>query len=203
MIKSKLEVIYGLVGDLTDMANRAYDLPPQQFDLNGSRSAFEAIHKTACDLLPEYRARIGTLNRWPTFEANSHGHTFSVTTVSTAEMASAPDRKHQLAEWCTALLKKLLAIAEEMELPARSEASEGEADVYLTGAPGRPSSMQLVLAELNRLIEAGQLDRRGVAAQSKALAEWLRKSHPKAPQPTPQTIANSIRDKYRPHKNKI
>lgn len=68
--------------------------------------------------------------------------------------------------------------------------------VYDTGAPGRPTSMQLVRLEFEAR------NRRGHTAQSitleaAALSEWLLKAHPRAPPLTPKTIKNNLAEDYR------
>lgn len=67
---------------------------------------------------------------------------------------------------------------------------------YETGAPGRPTSIQLVRAELQ------SRHRKGVAAatitqEAAALSEWLGKAHPQAPQLTAKTIKNQLGGEFR------
>ena len=65
-----------------------------------------------------------------------------------------------------------------------------------SGAPGRPSSMHLILDEFERRIEQGKVVK-GLAAQARALGEWLVANHPLEPRPTAKTIAERIRERYR------
>lgn len=65
-----------------------------------------------------------------------------------------------------------------------------------SGAPGRPSSMHLILDEFERRIEQGNVVK-GLAAQARALREWLVTNHPREPRPTAKTIAERIRERYR------
>ena len=62
-----------------------------------------------------------------------------------------------------------------------------------TGAPGRPSSSHLILAELERRALAGTMEMR-VGAEARALAEWLKKTHPQYPATTAENI---IRDRHK------
>jgi hypothetical protein len=71
---------------------------------------------------------------------------------------------------------------------------------YRTGAPGRPSSSQLVEAELDRRISEGTRSS-SVTEEAKLLADWLKKNYPKLPQMTPKTIPNKFRSKLRDHVN--
>jgi hypothetical protein len=65
-----------------------------------------------------------------------------------------------------------------------------------TGAPGRPTSMQLILDEFERRIEAGNVTT-GVASQASELRHWIVTTHPYEPHPTAKTIENRIRERYR------
>lgn len=65
-----------------------------------------------------------------------------------------------------------------------------------TGAPGRPSSMYLVLAEFE--IRASKNDiEQTVTEQAQVLVEWLKQNHPTQPTLTRKTIRNKIGEKYR------
>lgn len=66
-----------------------------------------------------------------------------------------------------------------------------------TGAAGRPAlSMHLIFDELERRAIAGtMLD--AVGSESKKLVEWLKVTHVEKPRPTPKTVENQIRDRYR------
>jgi hypothetical protein len=65
-----------------------------------------------------------------------------------------------------------------------------------TGAPGRPSSMHLVLGEFERRGAANELKAR-VCTEAAALAAWFSATHPGAPSPTAKTIENNIRSRFR------
>jgi hypothetical protein len=65
-----------------------------------------------------------------------------------------------------------------------------------SGAPGRPSAMDLVEKEFQRRVAAGEL-KETLAAQSKVLAGWLQDNHPGEPPLTPKTIENKLRESYR------
>jgi hypothetical protein len=65
------------------------------------------------------------------------------------------------------------------------------AEPVATGAPGRPTSMHLVEAELDRRIAAGDTWPSKMSAAHE-LSEWLRLNHNQAPQLTPKTIKNRL-----------
>ena len=56
--------------------------------------------------------------------------------------------------------------------------------------------MHLILDEFERRIEQGKVVK-GLAAQARALGEWLVANHPLEPRPTAKTIAERIRERYR------
>jgi hypothetical protein len=65
-----------------------------------------------------------------------------------------------------------------------------------SGAPGRPTSMHLVVAELRSRLASGKAEV-NVTAESEHLAEWLKATHPNAPKLTAKTIRNKIGTEYR------
>jgi hypothetical protein len=67
---------------------------------------------------------------------------------------------------------------------------------YQTGAPGRPTSMQLVAAEHRARWDRGEALER-IGAEAQALAQWLREAHPSAPQLTAKTIRNNLSAEHR------
>jgi hypothetical protein len=67
---------------------------------------------------------------------------------------------------------------------------------YKTGAPGRPSSKQLITAEFDARRQRGETAGT-VKLEADALANWLRVTHPSAPQMTAKTIENQIRAPFR------
>jgi len=77
------------------------------------------------------------------------------------------------------------------------QAAPKEPPVYRTELPGRPSIKNLVWREFERRARDGQMQGT-VTAESRALAEWASANHPDAPSlPTPRTIENQIRTKFR------
>jgi hypothetical protein len=76
----------------------------------------------------------------------------------------------------------------------------GDASQYRTGAPGRPTSRQLIEGEFDRRVAAGDV-LSTLAAEAKHLESWLQLEHPDAPSMTARTIENTIRDKYQRHRN--
>jgi hypothetical protein len=71
-----------------------------------------------------------------------------------------------------------------------------ERPILATGAPGRPTSMQLVHPEHQRRLDAGEAEH-ALRAEATALAVWLKKTHPSAPSLTVKTIENNIRERHR------
>ena len=67
---------------------------------------------------------------------------------------------------------------------------------YKTGAPGRPSSKQLVTMEFSARRQRGETAKT-VTLEAVALANWLSATHPSAPQMTAKTIENQIRAAFR------
>lgn len=65
-----------------------------------------------------------------------------------------------------------------------------------TGAPGRPSSMHLVVLKLRERAKAGRLETT-VKGEAAALAAWFKANHPDKAPPTAKTIENNIRAEYR------
>ena len=74
--------------------------------------------------------------------------------------------------------------------------NEAAPDRYRTGAPGRPTIMHLIKAEMERRAENGEM-LKTIAGEAKALANWAAKVHPRAPRTTAQSIENGIRNKHR------
>ena len=72
----------------------------------------------------------------------------------------------------------------------------GAAAPLRTGAPGRPTSMQLVEGELERRA-SDQLLEKSLAEQARVLESWLRETHPSQPRATKTTIENNIRGAFR------
>jgi hypothetical protein len=69
-----------------------------------------------------------------------------------------------------------------------------------TGAPGRPTSMYLVLAEHQRRLQGGEAET-GVRAEANALVEWFQTAHPAGPPLKSKTIENNIRATHRKARN--
>ena len=92
------------------------------------------------------------------------------------------------------------AAFERWRLPAAFvtslQGSESVVAASGTGAPGRPSSMHLVLAELQRRIAASEI-RDGVRAEAEVLNTWFKAAHADLQAPTARTIENRIRGEFR------
>jgi hypothetical protein len=98
-------------------------------------------------------------------------------------LLSLPKRRHLLPPGLTEFL-------EFGDKPASLEQGANR-----TGAPGRPSSMHLVLVESSRRRESGEAVQ-SVTAEAKILKEWFDKNHAGMPVLTAKTIENNIRDKH-------
>ena len=67
-----------------------------------------------------------------------------------------------------------------------------------TGAPGRPSSMGIVLAEFERR-RLGKACESSREAEANALAAWLRRTHPTLPPLTAKSIRNKLPTDFQPY----
>jgi hypothetical protein len=78
----------------------------------------------------------------------------------------------------------------------------GRAEVIKSGAPGHPTSMHLVEAELDSRIvtlKPGELLGNFTIEVADQLSTWLTNNHPTKPQCRAKTIANKLGRKIRPH----
>jgi hypothetical protein len=66
-----------------------------------------------------------------------------------------------------------------------------------TGAPGRPTSMPIVLAEFERRRTSGKCEP-SREAEASALVAWLKETHPDMPVPTAKTIRNKLPKDFQP-----
>jgi hypothetical protein len=104
-------------------------------------------------------------------------------------------REGQVERFVTGLTKPTAPEAEPVS-------RRGGPEVIRSGAPGRPTSMQLIEVELdNRIAALKTGEMLGVYGTevSKQLSAWLKKTHPAMPPCTAKTIANKLRPKMRPH----
>jgi hypothetical protein len=72
-------------------------------------------------------------------------------------------------------------------------AAPGIEHIYKTGAPGRPTSMQLVEQEHTRRVCAGETAP-SIKAEARYLEKWRKDTHPAAPRLTAKTIENKLRE---------
>src|SRR5262249_25834637 len=82
----------------------------------------------------------------------------------------------------------------------KKERDEITSQPYQTGTPGRPTSMQLVAAEYRARWDRSEAQER-IGAEAAALSQWLKETHPSAPQLTPKTICNNLRTEHRQRMN--
>ena len=109
-------------------------------------------------------------------------------------------RRSEIAE---ATLKELMMVRAELQqerlkgekLAAQVQAHEQELARYRSGAPGRPGSSHLVIAEFQRRATDGQIEC-SLIEQARVLVEWLGSEHPGAIQITEKTVKNTIRDEF-------
>lgn len=97
------------------------------------------------------------------------------------------------ASW-THLQVKKADVLREIKFEDRSEALEPVP--YKSGAPGRPSSNNLVKAEYDARCRRGETAP-SVKLEAVALADWLSITHPSAPKLTAKTIENQTRAAFR------
>ena len=71
----------------------------------------------------------------------------------------------------------------------------GSTELVRSGAPGRPTSMHIVFAELERRADAGTLSD-SIVQESKDLSRWLGSNHGDKPQAKPKSIEAAIRARY-------
>ena len=77
----------------------------------------------------------------------------------------------------------------------RSETGH-ETEAYRTGAPGRPTPMQVIKDELEARHGRGETCGT-LTGEAEALSKWLAAEHPKALQVTQKTIKNQLRSSFR------
>jgi hypothetical protein len=95
------------------------------------------------------------------------------------------------------LWSKLLVLKSDIrEFWPYGLAASASPPAVATGAPGRPTSMHIVSVEHQRRLGSGEAALR-VRQEAKALAEWLKKTHPVVPTLTAKTIENNIRATHR------
>jgi len=97
------------------------------------------------------------------------------------------------ADW-THLQMRKADLLREFEFEDRREAVAPAA--YKTGAPGRPSSKQLIAMEFDARHQRGETAET-ITLEAAALASWLSETHPSAPRMTAKTIENQIRAAFR------
>jgi hypothetical protein len=69
-------------------------------------------------------------------------------------------------------------------------------DAYETGAPGRPTSMHLIKEAFAARYKRDE-SAKSITQEANALANWLHKTHPKAPRVKPKTIKNQLGGEFR------
>jgi hypothetical protein len=75
-------------------------------------------------------------------------------------------------------------------------ASRREIKPFRTGAPGKPSAIQLIVAKHQRRIETGEVFDR-VGEEAEHLKHWVDVEYPDAPPITAKTIENRINEAHR------
>jgi hypothetical protein len=95
------------------------------------------------------------------------------------------------------IIRNLLSAAQQKII---REYASGDTDtrVTRTGAPGRPSSMYIIEAELRRRITENATEH-STRAEAKYLAEWFKHEHPDKPPLNFKTINNNIATLMREH----
>lgn len=67
--------------------------------------------------------------------------------------------------------------------------------IYRSGAPGRPTSMHLIEAEMRKRADRGELQK-SMLAEFESLSKWLGEKHPRAHPTKSKTISNNLRPLY-------
>jgi hypothetical protein len=110
------------------------------------------------------------------------------------------------AEWllrtpmyCHLLPASLAAFLEKPALDDRPRVAAAKDDpqsaapvIYVTGAPGRPTSMHLIEQEMRMRAAAGEMITPSMRKEAEALSIWLADHHPEAARTTPKTIQNKL-----------
>ena len=86
--------------------------------------------------------------------------------------------------------------APEAAMQANAPSNEPLPFIYRTGVAGRPTSRDLVKPEMQRRAEEGKLSST-LAAEVRALLDWLQREHPDAPRLSQSAAQNALRDHYR------
>ena len=139
------------------------------------------------DYLPE-AVWTGYLPKEPTaedIEEEAEDRKDGVTQAHYSEIAIWLNDNPEMKVYCGARLLVSAADAEGMRSQNLPEAMQK------TGAPGRPSSMYLVLAENARKDEAGEIAPT-YAARARELEAWLKATHPEAPPLRWKSIRNVL-----------
>jgi len=105
-----------------------------------------------------------------------------------------PDRRllvrpRECAEWLLAKPMRAPLVPEGLKIFL---SGQGDPEPIRSGAPGRPTSMQLVIAEAERRRALGETDK-SVGNEAKILKLWFGTKHSRATQPSAKTIENNIR----------
>jgi hypothetical protein len=66
----------------------------------------------------------------------------------------------------------------------------------VSDAPGRPSSVNLVIEEAKRRLDSGSAPKL-LKAFGRDLSKWLSETHPNSPQMQPEVVENNIRHHLR------
>jgi hypothetical protein len=92
---------------------------------------------------------------------------------------------------------KLLLLKSEVARwwPFGLGAPPADSTTLRTGAPGRPSSMHLILAEHSARWDRGQAEG-SIKAEARALRAWFQQTYKGSPAPSTVTIENRIRKEY-------
>lgn len=127
------------------------------------------------------------------------------TWLQDGRMPSAPI-KPELEEWVREYHPELvrlrgqrLLFSEEV-LRSLYSTEPGPVPLERAGAPGRPSSMHLILNEFERRRAAGSCEN-SRSAEAERLAAWLKETHPDNPRATAKTIRNALPADFQPARN--
>jgi hypothetical protein len=73
----------------------------------------------------------------------------------------------------------------------------------VTGAPGRRSSMHLILAEHERRVIDGEASKVSRQHEATTLEQWLKRTHPNMPPATAKTIRGRLPKEFQPASSKL
>lgn len=105
-------------------------------------------------------------------------------------------RPRAAAEWLLSLPMRRDLVPPGLRAFVEAGAKPAAIESTKSSAPGRPTSMDLVAAEMRARAARDEL-LKTLTAEAEYLARWFAEAHPSAARPTPKTIMNRLRRDYK------